>query len=1196
MSAFVPLRVRSHGSLLYGTAAPEALIARALEQGYDSLALTDRDNLYLAIRFWRAAHTEGLKPLLGVELSARAAQGARGGAAAGTGPGALLLAIDRRGYANLCALITARMLDPEFDLVAGLAQFHAGLHLIVESPGLAASLQAAGVPAAFGAAPAGPGSGPRPRDGGLWLGIRGLPAERTRLAERLDAAIALGIPLVATGDVVAIEPRDHELHAIAVTAAAGELRERMPPAAFAAREAWLASPLEWTRRVRAVCGAAGRPEAATAALANNVALVARCRLELELGTPILPRAPLPDGMTGTAHLERLVTEGLRRRYGVRATGADAGSRRRYHDARPRLGEELEIIERMGFTDYFLLVAEIVGYARSKNIPTVGRGSGASSLVAYALGITNVDPMRYGLYFERFLHPARRDCPDLDIDLCWKRRDEVIEHVYDTYGHDRVAMICTHSTLGARSAFRETAKALGLSNPRVNALARRVPREMEPPYLDQLLATPDARFVDWREAPLPEALKLAERLSGAPRHLSVHSGGLVIADRELTYYVPLERAAKNLVVTQFEMRAIEALGLVKMDLLGNRCLSTLGECVELVTRRAAGAAEREADREGSAPRRSRTGMSGAGRGEGSRRPDGAGNRTSRSASGSAVPPTLLSLDTIPEDDPATAARLAAGDTLNCFQLESPAMRHLLRMLGCRTLDDTIAAVALVRPGPAESGMKTAYCRRRRGLEAVSCLHPRLEPVLSDTLGVMLYEEDVMRVAAALTGLPLAAGDELRRAIAAARGDEEFRALERGFVAQAARAGVDGATARAVWCELTRFAAYAFCKAHAAGYGVLGWQSAYLKTHFPVEYAVGILNHHAGMYPTWVHVEDLRRAGVGFLAPCVERSQWDATLEDAADPAPEGAAAESLDARPAAARVSARAVRVGLSRVFGLAETTGARILHARAERRFSNLADFLERVRPTPPEVESLILAGALDALGRSRPTLLLEARVSAPAVARLAPRTPVLVVPGGDELAPPPVAPAPVPSLPEFDRFERARGEARATGLWFSAHPLDSPELEAARRGAVACAELPRRVGERVALVGLTCAYRRVETRRGEPMLFATIADASGLAEGTLFTSAYRAWGPAARASVVRLEGRVEEALDAVTLNVERVIALDGSAPSPAPHAWRREQVAGRSAEGAAGLSPRETPRAPNGISAHRAAVRARARHPEVKT
>ncbi|HEY6865670.1 MAG TPA: DNA polymerase III subunit alpha, partial [Candidatus Eisenbacteria bacterium] len=629
----------------------------------------------------------------------------------------------------------------------------------------------------------------------------------------------LGLPLVATGDAALLHPRDFEAHRVAVTAAAGELLERMPPEAFAAREAWLAGPADWERRVRTLCAGAGVPEAGAEALANNAALAARCRLEIELGTPIFPRAPLDPGESGPARLRRLAREGLLRRYG-----------RGQRAALARLAEELTTIERLGFTDYFLLVAEIVGFARSRGIPTVGRGSGASSIVSYVLGITNVDPLRHALVFERFLHPARRDCPDLDIDLCWKRRDEVIAHVYQTYGDDRVAMISTHATLGARSAFRETAKALGVSNTRVNALARRIPRELAAPYLDHLAAVPDARGVDWREPVLAEALRLAERLDGAPRHLSVHCGGLVIADRPLTWYLPLERAAKDVVVTQFEMRAIEAIGLVKMDLLGNRALTTIGECIELA--------------------RTREGGTGTG----------------------------FDLERLPADDPVAAARIAAGDTLNCFQLESPAMRHLLRMLRCGTLEETIAAVALIRPGAAESGMKELFCRRHRGLEPASFAHPRLEAVLGARHGVMLYEEDVMCVAAAVAGLSLAEGDDLRRAISAARGDEEFRALERGFVARCGASGVEPATALAVWRDLTRFAAYAFCKAHAAGYGTLGWQCAALKARFPAEYAVGVLNHHAGMYPTWVHVEDLRRHGVEFRPPCVNASAWDTTLEE------------------------------------------------------------------------------------------------------------------------------------------------------------------------------------------------------------------------------------------------------------------------------------------------------------------------------
>jgi DNA polymerase III alpha subunit len=1163
MSAFVPLRVRSHGSLLHGTASPEALIERALALGYGTLALTDRDNLYLAIRFYQRARADGLAPLIGAELTFAP-------------HAALLLPLDRRGYANLCRLLTLRHLDPAFDAIASLAGLWRGLHVVVESPGLAASLLAAGVPAARSAA--GPArTGGHDGGGGLWLGVRGLAAERARLGERAAAARRLGVPLVATADCVMLAPGDHPAHVAAVAAAAGELIERLPPGACCAREAWLAPPAEWARRVRATCAGAGRPEAAEEALANNAALVARCRLALELGTPIFPRAPVPEGETGPGYLMRLGRAGIERRYGGPARANRTGAAR----AVARLDEELALIRQLGFTDYFLLVADIVEFARARGIPTVGRGSGAGSIVAYALGITNVDPLRYGLYFERFLHPARRDCPDLDIDLCWRRRDEVIQHVYDTYGAEQVAMISTHATLGARSAFRETAKALGVPNARVNALARRVPREMEKPYLQRLVGLAEARGVDWREAPLPEALRLAEALDGAPRHLSIHCGGVVIGDRPLTHYVPLERAAKGIVVSQFEMRAIEAVGLVKMDLLGNRALTTIGECVSLVR-----------DQRGIAP----------------------------------------DVESLPDPEPATAARLSTGDTLNCFQLESPAMRHLLRMLRARTLDETIAAVALVRPGPAESGMKEAFCRRHRGLEPPAFLHPRLERVLGGTHGVLLYEEDVMCVAAALTGLSLAEGDQLRRAIAAARGDGEFRALEAGFVAQAGRSGVEEATARAAWRELTRFAAYAFCKAHAAGYGTLAYQCTYLKTHFPTEFAVGILNHHAGMYPTWVHVEDLRRSGVSFRGPCVWRSSWDSTLEvDGAprqmDEAPrevdraprevdraprevdgapreidgaprevdgrrggEGPPPRARSARhPASLRcpearsaspwlplasdapgaevprprarltglpdnapahappvhlrgnalAPAPAARVGLSRVFGLARATGERIVTARAEGPFRSLADLIDRVRPTLPEVESLILAGALDGSGRSRPSLLLEARAGARAWAAGG-RAPGPAAAGGAGLllATEPVPAVSVPELPEFDLARRVRGEIQASGLWFSGHPLDTVIPTEAARGSVPAASLPERVGRRVAVVGLPCAYRRVETKSGERMLFMTLADRSGLAECVLFPAAYRANVAAIRGQVVRAEGRVDESLGAVTLVTERARAL----------------------------------------------------------
>ncbi len=1198
---FTPLRVRSHGSLLAGVASPEQLVDRALELGHDALALTDRDNLYLAVRFLQACAKAPLRALPGAELTHERSA-------------ALLLAADRRGWANLCALLTARRLDPAFDLVRALGERAAGLQVIVESPTLAAALLAAGVPPAVRADDE--RAKPLARRAGLWLGVRGLPFERARLRAKLAEGWRLGVPAVATGDVMLRDPGDHEAHRVAVTAAAGELLERMPPSAFCAREAWLASPAEWERRIRAVCGGAGCAEAADELLANNAALVRRCRCEIETGTPIFPRAPLPEGVTAEGRLRALALAGVPRRYPAPAARRAALA---------RLDEELSLIAHMGFTDYFLLVADIVGFAHARGIPSVGRGSGASSIVSYLLGVTSVDPIRYGLCFERFLHPQRRDCPDLDVDLCWQRRDEVIAHVYAAYGgpdperSPRVAMISTHATLGPRSAFREAAKALGVPLPRVNALARRVPRG-ELPDASALERTLHAGGADeFREPRIAEALRLAAKLAGAPRHLSIHCGGLVIGDRELTHYLPLERAAKGVIVSQFEMRAVEAIGLVKMDLLGNRAITTIGECVALAS--ACGAGEnaasgacagssigravshpiveaalgrsrypvgqesrvlhshREESRSEREPWMAERTERLAERGQDARvqrppcesaapgaTPPRSGETESSPATIhpttgdplAATPPTL-DPELVPEDDPATAAAVASGDTLNCFQLESPAMRHLLRMLRARTLDDTVAAVALVRPGPAESGMKEAFCRRARGLEPIAYPHPRLRETLAETHGVMLYEEDVMRVASALCGLPLAEGETLRRAIAGARSDEEFRFLERGFLAQAARAGVAPEPAQAVWRELARFAGYAFCKAHAAGYGRLGWQSTYFKTHFPAAWAVGVLHHHAGMYPTWVHVEDLRRHGVRFLAPCVQRSGWTSAL---------------VPASPGAAPLAGRGgtVRVGLHRVTALAHATGERIVAARAARPFANLADFADRARPTPPELETLVLAGALDWTGRSRAALLLEARIGAALAAhaparRNAAAEASLVAPDGAPLAPPAAAPRPggetLPELPELSLAARVRGEFAATGLWFAAHPLAAFGAAGARRGTVPAAELGRHVGRRVAICGIPCASRRTEAKSGGFVLFTTLADETGLAECVLFPRDYPRLGAALRGEIVRAEGRVDDSLGALTLVVERASAA-GAAPSgteSAPSRNRADSPAARAGE-----------------------------------
>ncbi|HKA23922.1 MAG TPA: OB-fold nucleic acid binding domain-containing protein, partial [Candidatus Eisenbacteria bacterium] len=478
----------------------------------------------------------------------------------------------------------------------------------------------------------------------------------------------------------------------------------------------------------------------------------------------------------------------------------------------------------------------------------------------------------------------------------------------------------------------------------------------------------------------------------------------------------------------------------------------------------------------------------------------------------------------------ASLIAAGDTLGVFQLESPGMRNLLRMLRSRSVDETIAAVALIRPGPAGSGMKDAYVKRARGLEQARYLHPRLEPLLAESYGVLLYEEDVMAVAAALADWTLAEGDLFRRALVGAKSTEEREPVRRLFLARLAERGVDESVARAAWEDLSRFAAYAFCKAHAAGYGVLAYQAGYLKARWPAAFAVALLANHAGMYPLWVHVADAERHGVRFRLPCVNRSAEAAVLEPDGDP----------ETGP---------VRLGLSGVRDLSEATRTRLLTTREEGgAFSSLADFLARARPSLTEAQNLIAAGALDQLGRTRASLRCEAQATHARYGEAEEE-------GAFHVRRSPVA---VPELPEFEPARLRLLEWQTLGLGVRAHPVElaSPDLlpagegpwslEARKRtraalGLAPAADVERRVGERVRVAGLVAAARRVATTRGDRMLFLTLDDGTGLVECTLFPDAYRrAMGRLSGLGPFVAEGRVESSHGAVTLNTEKVERYEG--------------------------------------------------------
>lgn len=538
----------------------------------------------------------------------------------------------------------------------------------------------------------------------------------------------------------------------------------------------------------------------------------------------------------------------------------AGLAWRYSSNPPieRLNRELEIIEKLGFADYFLVVHDIVRHSRERGVPVAGRGSGASSVVSYVLGISNVDPIDFDLPFERFLHEGRADFPDIDVDFCWRIRDDILAYVFERFPD--VAMVSTHITFQRRSAFREAAKVFGFSDEQVSALQRGRVRIPE----------------------MPRLLAAADSILDFPRHLSVHPGGIVLRPDGVA---PMQPAEKGVIVTQYDKDSVELAGLVKIDLLGNRALSTIRETVDIVER----------------------------------------------TTGERIDTERLPVDA------KTLALVQEGRTLGCNQLESPAMRALLRMMRPVGPKGLMQALALIRPGAASMGMKERFVRRARGLEAWTP-----NGLFDDTHGIMLYEDDAMIAAAALAGCTLAEGDRFRRRVQKLKTDEERLAVSKEFLDRCA----DRELAKLMWIQMAKFNEFSFCRAHAASYGVLAWASAWLAAHRPVAHWVGALNNNQGLYDARVYLEQAKREGIRVLLPCVQKSGVEFKEEGGA-------------------------IRVGLNRIFGLERREMDAIF---AERPFESLGDLLIRINISRPSMRNLILCGAMDWTGIPRPRLLMMAR------------------------------------------------------------------------------------------------------------------------------------------------------------------------------------------------------------------------------
>ncbi len=804
--SFVHLHVHSDYSLLDGAAKPGRLVRRARELGMPALALTDSGNLFGAVEFYQAATREGVKPILGME--AFLTRGSRHDKTPKNARGldhVVLLAGNRTGFTNLMKLSTAGYLEgfyyrPRVDYE--LLESHADGLLALSSgmSGAVARELLAGRPRGAVEMAA------RYRqifDGRFWVELQdhGIAHQRALIPQLVDTARKAGTGIAATNDVHYLTADQAEAQEILVLIQ--QQRTVNDPNRF--RAGTDQRHFRTAEEMASLFGAL--PESLSAPLE----IAERVELKLDFDTLLLPHFPLPEGFDSTdAYLGHLAREGMVERYGE-ATDL----------LLERLEFELGIILQMGYSGYFLIVRDFIRYARDHGISVgPGRGSAAGSLVAYCLGITDLDPIRFGLLFERFLNPERVSMPDIDVDFDYRRRGEVIEYVKRKYGEDSVTQIITFGTMAARGVIRDVGRVLGMEFSEIDRIAKLVPAELGITLDRALEQVPELREMARSDEIHAKLIQTAQTLEGMSRHASTHAAGVLIAPGRLDEMVPLFKSGKGEISTQWDMKSVEKAGLLKMDFLGLRTLTVIEDALDLIRERTGG------------------------------RPD---------------------LGALPLDDPETFDLLRRAQTVAVFQLESGGMRDLLRRLAPETFDDIVAVNALYRPGPMGSGMVQNFIDRKHGREPITYEHECLEPILKSTYGMMVYQEQVMQIASAMAGFSLGGADLLRRAMGKKK-KEEMDAQEKKFISGAVSRGIDERTARKTFELMAFFAGYGFNKSHSAAYALVSYQTAWLKAHHPAEFLAATLTSEMDTTDrVVVLVEECRRLGIPVLPPDVNRSR-------------------------------------------------------------------------------------------------------------------------------------------------------------------------------------------------------------------------------------------------------------------------------------------------------------------------------------
>ncbi|GIW42939.1 MAG: DNA-directed DNA polymerase [Candidatus Binatia bacterium] len=1077
--SFVHLHVHTQYSLLDGANKIPDLIQKVKAAGMPAIAMTDHGNLFGAVEFYRRAMAAGIQPIIGCEMYVapghRTEKKLRAADAETAGNHHLiLLVMNEEGYRNLCRLVTLSYKEgfyykPRIDKEL-LRELNRGL--IALSGCLASEVNEAIAAGSIERARAVMEEYRAMFDGRYYVEIQDnrLPQQERANVELIRLAHELSLPVVATNDCHYLTPDDAAAHEVLLCIQTGKTLSDPTRWRFETDQLYVKEPAEMARAFPQL------PEAIT----NTLEVARRCQFEMRFGRYQFPVYRTPGNQSLEDHLSQLARQGLERRLQRKRAASDwtPEKERQYWD---RLEEELQIIRRMGFSGYFLIVADFTRYAKQHGIPVgPGRGSAAGSLVAYALDITTVDPIPYNLLFERFLNPERKSMPDIDMDFCFERRDEVIRYVREKYGDDCVAQIITFGTLKGKQAIKDVGRVLDFSYSETDRIAKLYPAPKQGkdfPLAEALEMEPRLREIRERGTREQQLFDYALRLEGLLRHASKHAAGIVIGDRPLVETLPLFVDKDGAVLTQYPYGDVDAIGLIKFDFLGLKTLTMIAKVVALVR---------------------------AGRG------------------------VEIDVEQLPLDDAETYGLICRGDTVGVFQLESSGMRKLVTSLRPNKFEDLIAVLALFRPGPLDSGMVEEFIKRKHGEVPIQYLHPSLEPILRETYGVILYQEQVMQIARVLAGYSLGDADNLRRAMGKKKKDEMEREKGR-FIRGAVERGVSQELATAIFEQMETFGAYGFNKSHSTAYAFISYQTAYLKAHFPEEFMAGLLTLEMDSTDkTYKNIAACREMEIPILPPDVNESALDFTV--VAPATPEGK----------------RAIRFGLGAVKGVGQKAVEAILDARQEGRFQSLADFCKRVplqQVNKRVIESLINCGAFDFTQEPRRRLLegLEPllRWASTEQERATPRNQIsLFAPEALATTAPP-APE-LPSIGEWPAKERLRLEREALGFFITGHPLDRWERPLRRITNGTIAEVRAR-GEngKVKLGGVIHTLKARNTRKGERYANFVLEDRSGTVEVVAWPDTYRQYEAAIHADEpVLVEGTLEIDEERCQLIAETVTLL----------------------------------------------------------